>query len=171
MGQRVLAGISTWSVPDAVRSERLAATEEGGSGSVPSGGSIDRLPGERPDPESRRILVVEDDAHVGHLFRRLLERMDCRVLLETSAPPALERIRSGQRYELVISDIVLPGEMDGVDLLAAIRRRDPDQPVMLTTGYDRHALRDLPEELEGVDLLRKPFRRQDLEALVGRLLA
>ena len=108
---------------------------------------------------------------MGHLFRRLLERMDCRVLLETSAPPALERIRSGQRYELVISDIVLPGEMDGVDLLAAIRRRDPDQPVMLTTGYDRHALRDLPEELEGVDLLRKPFRRQDLEALVGRLLA
>ncbi|MDZ7827482.1 MAG: response regulator [Gammaproteobacteria bacterium] len=115
--------------------------------------------------------MIEDDAHVGHLFRRLLERMDCHVHLETSAPPALERIHSGERYELVISDIVLPGEMDGVDLLAAIRRRDPEQPVMLTTGYDRHALRDLPDELEGVDLLRKPFRRQDLEVLVGRLLA
>ena len=170
--QRLLVGILLDRAGlDAMYSDWYAASRQEDRGSGRADGSGARSRGEVVGPGTRRVLVIEDDAHVGHLFLRLLQRLDCRVRLESSAPPALERIRSGERYELVISDIVLPGEMDGVDLLAAIRRRNPDQPVMLTTGYDRHALRDLPDELEGVDLLRKPFRRQDLEILVARLLA
>lgn len=168
---RLLAGILLGRPgPLATGSRWCATAEDGDRSSGPAVDPADRSRDERRDPGSRRVLVVEDDTHVGHLFRRLLQRMDCEIRLETSAPPALERIRSGQGYELVISDIVLPGEMDGVELLTAIRRRDPQQPVMLTTGYDRHALRDLPDELEGVELLRKPFRRRDLEMLVRRLL-
>ena len=169
---RMLAGIVLGRPgPEAAGTGWFVAMEDGKGDVFPAGGSIDPSREQSPHRDRHRVLVVEDDSHVGHLFRRLLQRMYCRVHLETSAPPALQRIHSGERYELVISDIVLPGEMDGVDLLAAIRRRDPEQPVMLTTGYDRHALRDLPDELEGVDLLRKPFRRQDLEVLVGPLLA
>jgi CheY-like chemotaxis protein len=78
-----------------------------------------------------------------------------------SADAALKEDLS--RFAAVLSDVIMPGSMDGVALAEELRRRRPDLPIILATGFAS------PERLEGIGLpiLRKPYRQQDL----GRILA
>jgi two-component system NtrC family sensor kinase len=111
------------------------------------------------------VLVVEDNAEVAAVCRSYLDQLGFASKHAAGAQEALAVLSGEAPVELVFSDILMPGEMNGVELAREARRLRPGIPVVLTTGYSTSAdaaLRD------GFLVLRKPY---DLEALRKMLAA
>jgi PAS domain S-box-containing protein len=124
-----------------------------------------------PAPRGREtILVVEDEAGVRALVLKLLQDLGYRVLQAQSGPHALDVWRQqGDEVQLLITDIVMPDGMNGVELAERLRRNRPELKVIYTSGY----LADLSRE----DITRhsdayiaKPFSLMELARLVRRTL-
>jgi signal transduction histidine kinase len=108
------------------------------------------------------VLVVEDDEQVLELAVEGLADLGYAVVTATNAAQALEIIRGGQRIDVLFSDIIMPGGMNGVQLSVEARRIRPGLKVLLTSGYTASTLavqHELPEPLE---LLGKPYGRNEL---------
>ncbi|PTQ09876.1 hybrid sensor histidine kinase/response regulator [Sphingomonas oleivorans] len=118
-------------------------------------------------PASASILLVEDNGMVGQFAFGLLTELGQSVTWATSAQDALEILDARrQEFNLVFSDVVMPG-LNGIDLGLEIRRRWPDLPVVLTSGYSHVIAR---EGSHGFELLQKPYSLEGLLAvLLGRL--
>ena len=112
-----------------------------------------------PSPGGR-VLLVEDDDEVAVLVGEMLDQLGFGVTRAASAAAALDVLADDAALDLVVSDVMMPGGMNGVELAREVRRRWPSLPVLLTTAYAEAAQR-LAEE-EGITLLAKPYR---LEAL------
>ncbi|MDO8900006.1 MAG: PAS domain S-box protein [Phenylobacterium sp.] len=112
-----------------------------------------------------RILLVEDDDAVRAVTEGLLNDLGCQVETATTGAEALARLGRSVDFDLVLSDIVMPGGVSGVDLARQLRRDHPDLPVVLATGYSGETLDD-PEEAEAWPILRKPFRAEQLSSAV-----
>ena len=114
------------------------------------------------------ILVVEDDALLRQVLRRMLEAAGFRVLAAGSVREALAAGKAHlEDLALLLVDVVMPGR-SGVQLAAELSRLHPDLPVVFMTGYvDGAASGRLPE---GARLLRKPFSQQELLRAVRRAL-
>jgi PAS domain S-box-containing protein len=108
------------------------------------------------------ILLVDDNAEMRKVTRRHLVALGYRVSEANSGPAALEILQAGNRFDLLLTDVVMPEGMTGYQLAAAARQRRPDLKVLFTTGYTR-ANPD-GERLGPVAgaMIRKPYRRQDL---------
>ena len=107
------------------------------------------------------ILVVEDDPEVLALAVEGLKELGYQVLISVSAEQALDMLRSTARVDVLFSDVVMPGGMNGVQLAVEARRIRSRIKVLLTSGYTAEALkaRGIPSDL---DILEKPYRRHDL---------
>lgn len=113
------------------------------------------------------VLIVDDDAAVAELCRRVLSQAGHAVLTATSAEAALA-ILDEHEVDVVLSDLRMPG-MDGVELLRSITRSKPGPDVVLMTGYA-----SIPSAVEAIrlgayDYLVKPFATDQLEATFQRL--
>jgi CheY-like chemotaxis protein len=108
------------------------------------------------------MLLVEDDNEVAALVTEMLQELGWAVTRVASAEAALGALANGRDVDLVFSDIMMPGGMNGVELAREIRRRRPSLPIMLTSGYSEAAARDA--HAEGISLLPKPYRLEDLDA-------
>lgn len=113
------------------------------------------------------VLLVEDDDVVRQLTTEVLQEFGYRVQALRDGHAALELLRSEQRFDLLMSDIGLPG-MDGRELVVAARQLRPELPVLFASGYDE---RDLLEEVRARDTaatasIVKPY---DLKLLASRL--
>jgi CheY-like chemotaxis protein len=117
--------------------------------------TLDIQPSQRP-----AVLIVDDSAEVAEVTSSLFEHLGYDTLYRESADAALKLLADGARIDLVFSDIVMPGTIDGVGLASEIRSHYPHLPVVLTTGYSE-AARAAPADLP---ILRKPF---DSDALRG----
>ncbi|HEY0836370.1 MAG TPA: ATP-binding protein [Azospirillum sp.] len=121
-----------------------------------------------PEGKGRAILLVEDSPEIGRTTTTLLEGMDYSVTLADNAHKALDVLSNGRRFDLVFSDIVMPGTMNGLDLGRAVRQRFPDLPVLLTTGYSNAAS---TAAAEGFRLLQKPYRPEMLSEALRDLMS
>ncbi len=83
--------------------------------------------------EPTRILLVDDDKHIRLIFKEKLEEEGYLIDLAPDGFEALEKLK-GQRFDLVVLDIKMPG-MDGIETLNAIKKIDKDQPVILCSAY------------------------------------
>jgi PAS domain S-box-containing protein len=115
---------------------------------------------------SGTILVVEDNPDVADVTSTLLGQLGYRVLRAQSAADALALLDGNESIDLVFTDIVMPGSMDGHALAAEIRTRHPRIPVVLTTGYTEVA----PRAEYRLAVLRKPFQMPALEKIVREAL-
>jgi len=88
---------------------------------------------EADGPDGGRILVVDDEAGLREAYVRILTKGGFRVDSCESAEGVMERLRAGERYLVIVTDLVMAG-MDGIDLLRAVRELDPDVPVIILTG-------------------------------------
>lgn len=111
------------------------------------------------------ILMVEDDDSVSAMVGEMLSDLGYQVTRVASAKEALSKLADGAAcVDIVFSDIVMPGGMSGIDLAREVKRRRPDLPILLTTGYGGH------EELDAHEfpVLRKPYNREELSAALSR---
>ncbi|BAQ45903.1 MULTISPECIES: hybrid sensor histidine kinase/response regulator [Methylobacterium] len=111
------------------------------------------------------VLVVEDNLDVGAFAQQALSELGYSTVWATDAQKALAEIeRIPFRFEVVFSDVMMPG-MNGVELAGEIRRRRPDLPVVLTSGYSDVLA---AEGTHGFALLRKPYSVADLSRVLRR---
>ncbi len=113
------------------------------------------------------ILVVEDNPDVAEVTATLLQQIGYRVLLAANAVEALERIEGGERIDLVFSDIVMPGGMNGIHLAQELTERYPTIRVLLTTGYSDVAAAGETR----FPILREPFELTALEQAIRQVMA
>ncbi len=112
------------------------------------------------------ILIVEDNAEVADVTASLVEQLGYRTERAENATDALNRLQRGDKINLVFSDIVMPGGMNGIALVQEIGNRYPEIPVLLTSGYI-----DMAQAGETqVAILRKPFQLPALEKSIREAL-
>jgi signal transduction histidine kinase/ActR/RegA family two-component response regulator len=109
-----------------------------------------------------QILLVEDDDEVAALVSEMLEQLGYTVTRAASAAAALGALADGRSIDLIFSDIMMPGGMNGVELAREVKRRRSDIPVLLTSGYSEAAARDA--HIAGVQILAKPYHIDELAA-------
>ena len=116
---------------------------------------------------SERLLIVEDDPEVRALCVDLLEGLGYRCDTATTAAEALHQLQSGELYDLMFSDVVMPGGMTGIDLARRATEAFPAMRVLLTSGYvGENALQD-PHDFEVID---KPYEEAGLARRLRLLL-
>jgi PAS domain S-box-containing protein len=124
-----------------------------------------------PAPGGREtILVVEDDALVRQHVIGMLETLGYRVLGAANGREAIEQLRAHPEIDLLFTDVVMPGGMNGRTLADAAQALRPELPVLFTSGYTEDAIVHHGRLDPDVHLLRKPYRRQELAARLRQLL-
>ncbi len=121
-----------------------------------------------------KVLLVEDNPEVQEVVGMLLEQLGYRVFRAQSAAAALQLLQSGEAVDLVFSDIIMPGELDGMVLARQVKEEYPDVAILLTSGYAKAA----NAQEAGFPILRKPYKlatlaraiRHALDAEPARLL-
>jgi CheY-like chemotaxis protein len=114
----------------------------------------------QPPRGQGRVLMVEDDEGVAAVVCEMLKELGYEPEHAVSAAAALELL-DGRPFDLVFSDMVMPGEMDGIQLAREIRKRRPELPIVLTTGFSEAAA---AANQDGLRLLVKPYRIEQLAA-------
>jgi PAS domain S-box-containing protein len=120
-----------------------------------------------PAAGAERVLMVEDQADVGELGRAMLQDMGYDVVLATSGRDALDVLGRDRQFQLLFTDILMPGGMNGVALANAVRRDYPHMAVLLTTGFADEAI---DESARSYELIRKPYRRTELNERIRAVL-
>jgi DNA-binding NtrC family response regulator len=111
-----------------------------------------------------RLLLVDDEPTLLQLLKRYLERQGHDVETFESAEKALEAFDADpQRYDLVITDLTLPG-LSGAEMLERMRVKNPKLPAVISSGYPYEP------QLKGVEFLQKPFLPQMLAEQVSTML-
>ena len=114
-------------------------------------------------PSRGAILLVEDDVIVAGLTIEMLRTAGYVVRHVKSASAALETLAADGGVDVVLSDVMMPGGMNGTDLAREIRRSRPGLPVVLATGYIEAARSAMAE---GMEVLVKPFQLDALAAIL-----
>lgn len=138
------------------------------SGVVPRGPTEEakRLPG-----GTESILIAEDEATVRGVIVRLLRRLGYRVMETTQATEALEMWeREKGAFDLLITDMVMPGGITGAELAETLCQRKPSLRVLLMSGYSADMVQSGVPSREGLGFLQKPFEIEVLSQQVEKLL-
>jgi PAS domain S-box-containing protein len=118
---------------------------------------------------SETILVVEDNQSVRKAVIRQLHDLGYRTIAAESAAAALKLGREGAHFDLLLTDVIMPGGMTGYELADEMRQTDPDLKVLFTSGYTELAA-STNHSRQTDPLLSKPYRRQDLGRAVRAVL-
>ncbi|MFT3842131.1 MAG: response regulator [Myxococcaceae bacterium] len=116
-------------------------------------------------PGRGRVLLVEDEAAVRNATRAVLESLGYEVRPAPDANEALAQLEQGQVFDVVLSDVVMPG-LDGFALATRVAQLRPGLPVVLVSGYSQEAIAKRGNLPEGLWLLEKPFDRARLSAVL-----
>jgi PAS domain S-box-containing protein len=107
-----------------------------------------------PPRGGETVLLVEDNLEVQETVGMLLDQLGYRVFRARSAATALQLLQAGEAVDLVFSDIIMPGELDGMALARQVKEEYPDIAVLLTSGYAK-AVNTLEANFP---ILRKPYQ-------------
>jgi CheY-like chemotaxis protein len=132
--------------------------------------TTDGMPKENANGHGETILVVEDEELVRYHVQSQLEALGYQVVAVADAKEALHEI-GWRRIDLLFTDVVMPGGMNGKQLAAALRQLNPTLPVLYTSGYAENAIVHQGQLELGVLLLSKPYSRAELARKVRAALA
>jgi signal transduction histidine kinase len=111
-----------------------------------------------PDLKNEKLLVVEDDDQIADMLQQMVGELGGRAIRASTAEEGL-KLFERESPDGIISDMVMPGEWDGLELVRQVRRRNGQVPVLLMTGYSSAAAQ---AREEGYTLLEKPFNLEQL---------
>jgi CheY-like chemotaxis protein len=105
------------------------------------------------------ILLVEDDEALAEIAGEVLALIGYQSYLVRDARTALAILLGGRKFDLVFSDIVMPGGMSGLELARKVRQHFPSLPILLASGYSQAAAEVAKE---GFPIIAKPYRADAL---------
>ena len=114
-------------------------------------------------PDSERILIVEDNAATRKLAARMLSSLGYRVDVAKDAEEAIDLLRTEQ-FDILFTDIVMPGERDGIALAREVRHNHPDIHIIFTSGFSEMNPQDI-EELRAT-YVTKPYRKAEIAKIL-----
>ncbi|MDA9528560.1 histidine kinase [Bradyrhizobium sp. CCBAU 25338] len=117
------------------------------------------------------ILVVEDDRLVRDYVLAQLHSLGYVTLQAANAAEALAIVASGKPFDLLFTDVIMPGKMNGRQLADELMKSRPDLKVVYTSGYTENAIIHHGRLDSGVLLLAKPYRKSDLAQIIRRALS
>jgi CheY-like chemotaxis protein len=124
-----------------------------------------------PQDVEYSILVVEDEPDIRSHLEKVLSRAGYEVTSAEDASSALEVLKQGKSFDLLLTDIVMPGEMNGAELAEAVREIAPDMKVLFTSGFVGAAFAHQGiDAAENYPVLQKPYRSADLYEAVEHAL-
>jgi len=134
------------------------------------------VPAERKHPiladqiqsEKGTALLVEDNKEVASVSAGYLEELGYTVEVALNGSDALQKLQNGHSYDLVFSDLLMPGSVAGLELARVVRSSHPNIPILLTTGYSQKAQEAIRE---GFLIVRKPYDLQSLFKAICELRA
>jgi CheY-like chemotaxis protein len=127
----------------------------------------DRLEGGKGET----VLVIDDEPTIRHLIDEVLDELGYTVIGAADGAAGLKVLQSGARIELLITDVGLPGGINGRQVADAARVLRPDLKVLFITGYAENAVVGNGHLDSGMELLTKPFSLDDLSRRVSDLIA
>ena len=116
------------------------------------------------------ILVVEDDKLVRDYVLTQLNSLGYVTLDAANAAEALAIVDAGHPFDLLFTDVIMPGTMNGRQLADEIEKRRPGLKVLFTSGYTENAIIHHGRLDSGVLLLPKPYRKSDLASMIRTAL-
>ena len=122
--------------------------------------------GNEPRMDKGTVLLVEDSKDVAAILAEYLEQLGFAVDHAWNAADALRNLQSKGPYHLVVTDILMPGSVTGIELARIVRGHHSEIPVLLTTGYSGRAQEAV---LEGFSVLQKPYDLQTLSDAIREL--
>jgi CheY-like chemotaxis protein len=129
-----------------------------------------RLPEERYEGNGN-ILVVEDDPDVRSLVVQILGDLGYQTTEAESGAAALTLLEDGRKFDLLFTDVVMPGGISGPELFRKTRTRFPDLKVIFTSGYNDETIGNSAQVKVHAPLVRKPYRKSDLGRVVREVLS
>ncbi len=118
------------------------------------------------------VLVVEDNPSVRDVAAAMIEDMGYDVIIASSGAEGLQAIEDRPEINLVLSDVIMAGGMNGPEMAQKALSVRPELKVLFMSGYAPGSLRQMQQELpNAIDLVNKPFTRNDLTEKVKRALA
>ena len=127
-----------------------------------------KAPSFGPGRKFGTVLIVEDDVDVAEVTAALLEECGFEAKLTYHGRAALDLLRQGQRVDVILSDIMMPGGITGMQLAEEVRNRWPEIPVLLATGYSEAAA---DAASRGLAIITKPYTMEELCASIAELIA
>jgi PAS domain S-box-containing protein len=115
-----------------------------------------------PAQGTELVLMVEDNKDLRVVTLKQLTDLGYRTLEAENARMALKILAEHPEIDLLFTDIVMPGGMTGTELAREAKRLYPKLKILLTSGYTARAMANGFHDIEGLDLLNKPFRKRDL---------
>ncbi|USU05574.1 histidine kinase famiy protein [Sphingomonadaceae bacterium OTU29LAMAA1] len=134
----------------------------------PSGAQPSRSLADKRGTET--VLVVEDQVDVGDYAETVLSEFGYTVLRADNANEALTLLDGSGHIDLLFSDLIMPGGMNGVMLAREVKRRRPKMRVLLTTGYAESSIERVDARGAEFDLIQKPYKRSELATKVRQVL-
>jgi CheY-like chemotaxis protein len=116
------------------------------------------------------IMVVEDDALVRNFVTAQLQSLGYRTVAAATGPAAMAIIEDSQPFDLLFTDVIMPGGMTGRQLADEVSKRRPGIKVLYTSGYTDNAIVHQGRLDPGVLLLTKPYRKSQLASMIRRAL-
>lgn len=130
----------------------------------------DHLQEDLPMGNGQRVLVVEDDLAVREISKAFLEHLGYNPIEAGTGERALEILKEDDEIEVLFTDVVLPGKLNGFSLGKIAAELKPGLRVLYASAYIDHPLMNSPEAIAARILLRKPYRIGDLANRLKELL-
>jgi len=119
---------------------------------------------------SEVVLLVEDDPTARMIGIAILENLGYRTIEAEDGASALEILNGEDSIDLLVSDVVMPGGMSGLDLAKQVQTQDPEMKILLCTGYNPEELDEQNPEAAAFPIIRKPYRKEEMATKLRELL-
>jgi CheY-like chemotaxis protein len=131
----------------------------------------ERRAGEAPADDATVVLLVEDDDAVRQVTRLVLESSGCEIFEAGDSVEALRLWQAhGAAVRLLVTDLVIPGQVDGLQFAKQLRAERSDLKVLLTTGFAAESFASEFEDKNGIEFLSKPYTCSQMQGALHRLL-
>ena len=121
--------------------------------------------------EHEQILLVDDNEEVRGVAGQQLTSLGYRVIAVPDGAKALEALASGAQIDLLFTDVVMPGGLNGREVAHEARKLRPGLKVLFTSGYFEETLAGQDQIEQDMQFIMKPYRRKELAEKVRTLLA
>ncbi|MGV3741261.1 MAG: response regulator, partial [Burkholderiaceae bacterium] len=131
---------------------------------------LPRIPAGKPAQGNETILIVEDEPAIRMATAEMLSKLGYRTLQAADALSGLQVFQSGERIDLLFTDVVMPGPVRSTELVEKAKQYCPDIQILFASGYTKGSMIENGRLDASVNLLQKPYSHDDLARKIRHML-